>query len=243
MYHPFSIAETIKTAWDIFKKNFVTIIVYSIIAFFLVFVMGIIIGLFIPQRDFYTEMLASFILLFIQAYSTLGLYKLIFTLMDSEYYEFEISQVLPRFKMIVSYLSVVFLIGFCLVTYKKFILDYLVQYPVMATAANIIGVIVGMYLILRCMFFNTFVVDDHSGPIESLQQSFALTKDYMLKVLSILGIIIIFIAIPIFISQYFPLFSIFILFTYPFVNIILIVTYRKLVYSHQDVDDDVAETL
>ena len=28
----------------------------------------------------------------------------------------------------------------------------------------------------------------------------------------------------------------------PFVNIILIVAYRKLVYSHQDVDDDIAET-
>jgi hypothetical protein len=243
MYHPFSIAETLKTAWDIFKRNFVTIIVYSLIAFFLIFIMGIIIGLFIPQGDFYTEMLASFILLFIQAYTTLGLYKLIFTLIDSEYYEFEISQVLPRFKMIVSYLAVIFIIGFCLVTYKKLILDNLLIYPIAATAANIAGVLIGMYLILRFMFFNTFVVDDHSGPLESLQQSFALTKDYMLKVLSVLGIIILLIAIPIKISQYVPLCSIFILFAYPFVNIVLIVTYRKLVYSHKDVDDDVAETL
>ncbi|NNU33951.1 hypothetical protein HK413_06925 [Mucilaginibacter sp. S1162] len=36
--------------------------------------------------------------------------------------------------------------------------------------------------------------------------------------------------------------SIAIIFTYPFVNILLAVTYRKLVYSHQDVDDDIAET-
>ena len=28
----------------------------------------------------------------------------------------------------------------------------------------------------------------------------------------------------------------------PFVNIILIVAYRKLVYSHLDVDDDIGET-
>ena len=28
----------------------------------------------------------------------------------------------------------------------------------------------------------------------------------------------------------------------PFVNIILLVAYRKLVYSHLDVDDDIAET-
>jgi hypothetical protein len=243
MYHPFSVAETIKTAWDIFKKNFVTIIVYSVIAFFLIFIMGIIVDLLIPAGDFYTEMLASFILLFIQAYSTLGLYKLIFTLIDSEYYEFEISQVLPSIKMIASYLAVVFLIGFCIVTYGKLVVNQLPKDSVLLWIANIVGVVIGLYLILRLMFFNTFVVDDHSGPIESLKQSFALTKDYMLKVLSILGIIILLIAIPIKISQYVPLFSIFILFAYPFVNIVLIVTYRKLVYSHKDVDDDVAETL
>jgi hypothetical protein len=242
MYHPFSVAETVKTAWDIFKKNFVTIIVYSVIAFLLIFIMGIVIGLLIPSGDFYTEMLASFILVFIQAYSTLGLYKLIFTLIDSEYYEFEFSQVIPRIKMILSYLAVVFIIGFCIVTYKL-ILDYLIINLVAQLVGNVIGIIIGLYLILRVMFFNTFIVDDHSGPIESIKQSFSLTKDYMLKVLSILAIIVLLIAIPAKISQYVPLFSIFILFAYPYVNIILIVTYRKLVYSHQDVDDVIAETI
>ena len=66
MYHPFSIAETLKAAWNIFKKNFVTIIVYSIIAFVLLFVMGIVINILIPSGDFYPEMLASFVFLFIQ---------------------------------------------------------------------------------------------------------------------------------------------------------------------------------
>ncbi|WP_448700675.1 hypothetical protein ACFGVR_01625 [Mucilaginibacter sp. AW1-3] len=243
MYHPFSIAETITAAWNIFKKNFITIIVYSIIAFLLIFIMGIVIGILIPAGDFYTEMLASFILLFIQAYSTLGLYKLIFTLIDSEYYEFEFSQVVPRIKMILSYLAVAFIIGFCVVTYKILVLDNLLDNVIALTAANVVGVIIGLYLILRFMFFNTFVVDDDSGPIESLKQSFALTKDYMLRVLAILGIIVLLIAIPIKISQYVPLVSVFILFAYPFVNIILIVTYRKLIYSHQDIDDDVTETV
>ena len=35
MYHPFSVVRTIKTAWYIFEKNFVTIIVYSVISFIL----------------------------------------------------------------------------------------------------------------------------------------------------------------------------------------------------------------
>jgi len=243
MYHPFSIAETLKAAWNIFKKNFVTIIVYSIIAFLLIFIMGIVIGILIPTGDFYTEMLASLILLFIQAYSTLGLYKLIFTLIDSEYYEFEFSQVVPRIKMILSYLAVAFIIGFCVVTYKILILDNLFENVIALTAANVIGVMIMLYLILRFMFFNTFVVDDDSGPIESLRQSFTLTKDHTLHVLAILGIIVLTIAIPIKASQYFPWVSILILFAYPFVNIILIVTYRKLVYSNQDIDDDVTETI
>src|ERR1700743_574212 len=130
MYHPFSIAETIKTAWDIFKKNSVTIIVYSIIAFLLIFIMGLIVGILVPTDEFYLKMLASFILVFIQAYTTLGLYKLIFTLIDSEYYEFEFSQVVPRIKMILSYLAVAFIIGFCVVTYKILVLDNLLEKPI-----------------------------------------------------------------------------------------------------------------
>ncbi|MEB0249545.1 hypothetical protein QN344_05325, partial [Mucilaginibacter sp. 5B2] len=81
-----------------------------------------------------------------------------------------------------------------------------------------------------------------SGPIESLKQSFELTRGYILKVVLILGIIILLIALPAKLAQYYPVISIAILFTYPFVNIILAVTYRKLIYSHQDVDDDIAET-
>jgi len=33
------------------------------------------------------------------------------------------------------------------------------------------------------------------------------------------------------------------IFVIPFVNILLIVAYRKLIYSHLDVDDDITETV
>jgi membrane protein implicated in regulation of membrane protease activity len=74
-------------------------------------------------------------------------------------------------------------------------------------------------------------------------QSFKLTKGYFIKVVLILLIILILIAIPAYISGFFPLASLLIIVTYPFVSIILAVTYRKLVYSHQDVDDDVSESI
>ncbi len=36
MYHPFSVTETIGTAWSILKKNFATIAVYTLLAFVII---------------------------------------------------------------------------------------------------------------------------------------------------------------------------------------------------------------
>ena len=93
------------------------------------------------------------------------------------------------------------------------------------------------------MFFICFIVDDNSGPFESLGQSFFITKNNILKILALLAIIIVLIAIPVLIALVFSLFGIALIITYPFVNIILIVAYRKLVYSHKDIEDDLSETL
>ncbi|MDB5030664.1 hypothetical protein [Mucilaginibacter sp.] len=243
MYHPFSVTETTKTAWTILKKNFITIIVYSFISFLLLSILGIITEYLISPEAFWGKMAVSFIMIFIQAYTTLGLYKLIFTVIDSEYYEFEFRQVLPAFKGIVSYLVVVFFIAFLITTFH-FLMVRLNDYPNIQTLLENIAAIFTLYIALRVMFFITFIVDDQSGAIESIRQSFQLTKGYFFKVLIMLGIILLFIALPAALSQYdgFGFISIAIIFTYPFVNIILAVTYRKLVYSHLDVDDDIAET-
>ena len=241
MYHPFSVIETVKTAWNIFKKNFVTIIVYSAIAFVLLSILGVIITIIISPQEFAGTMLVSFLLIMVQAYTTLGLYKLIFTVIDSEYYDFEFSQVLPSFKMLWSYIVVVFILAF-VVTNLTIGIDKLNNYPNIQFTVEILAGFFGLFIALRIMFFNTFIVDDASGPLESLKQSFNLTKGYLLKVVLILLIIIFFIALPAKLAQYYPIVSIAIIFTYPFVNIILAVTYRKLVYSHKDVDDDIAET-
>ncbi|RYE11870.1 MAG: hypothetical protein EOP44_00205 [Sphingobacteriaceae bacterium] len=79
-------------------------------------------------------------------------------------------------------------------------------------------------------------MDDNSGPIESLRQSRILTKHHLLHLLALLGIMVLVIA-----SGFFLIGKI-VLVLFPFVNVILIVTYRKLVFSTMDIDDDVAET-
>ncbi|HTD99747.1 MAG TPA: hypothetical protein VK668_10685 [Mucilaginibacter sp.] len=242
MYHPFSVPETIKTSWYIFKKNFVTIIVYSVIAFILLIFLGILIELVISPETYGETMLFAIILLIVQAYSTLGLYKLIFTVIDSEYYEFEFKQVIPTFKMVISYLGAVFPIAFVVTNYNILVEFVEKHYSNFETVIKGAGDIAGLYIALRILFFITFIVDDHSGPIESFKQSFQLTKGYFLKILMILLVILVLIYLPAKTSQYYPLVSLIIIFTYPFVNIILAVTYRKLIYSHQDVDDDLTET-
>ncbi len=240
MYHPFSISDTIKTSWYLFRRNFITIIVFSLISFIVLFLLGFMVQLLIAPQEFAGTMLVSFILILTQAYTTLGLYKLIFTLIDSEFYEFEFKQIVPTFKMIISYLAVAFILAF-IITNFAIMVEYLEKYTLVDDIIKTVGVIIALYLFLRIMFFNTFIVDDHSGPIESLKQSFKLTRGYIVKVLVILAIILLFIGLPAKIAQYYPLVSVAIVFTYPFVNIILAVTYRKLVYSRQDVEDNFTE--
>jgi hypothetical protein len=242
MYHPFSVSDTIKTSWYIFKRNFITITVFSVISFILLYLLEISIELIVSPEAFAGKMFVSFLLILTQAYTTLGLYKLIFTLIDSEYYEFEFKQVIPGFKMVISYLAVAFILAF-VITNFAILVEYLENYPLVDEIVKVAGLIIALYLFLRIMFFNTFIVDDHSGPIESLKQSFKLTRGYILKILLILLVILFLIGLPAQISEYYRLVSITFAFTYPFVNIILAVTYRKLIYSHQDIDENLNETL
>jgi len=237
MYHPFSVAETIKAAWNIVKKNFVTIIIYSALAVVALIVIQLINFIFRSSADYAIQVILFFLLMIMQGYTTLGLYKLIFTLIDSEFYEFEFSQIVPSMRMVLSYITISLIFAFIVTTFNFFIIDtWLVNYPATQTIVKFFGVLVLMYLALRYMFCVCFIVDDDSGPFESLRQSFAITKGNLAKIILILLISIALIAlgvIALFIG---------IIITYPLVNIILVVTYRKLVYSHMDVDDDIAET-
>jgi len=242
MYHPFSIVDTSKTAWSIFIKNFVTIIVYSVVTFFIVGILLLLLGIFITSDNWYVGMFVSLLTLFFQSYTTLGLYKLIFTLIDSEIYEFDIRQTFPRFTMLISFVVVWLLFATILVSYK-FILDHLFPNGILMDIAIIVGAIGLMYISLRGMFSPSFIVDDDSGPLESIQQSFQLTKGYFLNTVSIFIVIIILVALPAILSKYFLWAPLFIIFSYPFVNIFLMVAYRKLVYSHKDVDDLDTETV
>jgi uncharacterized membrane protein len=101
----------------------------------------------------------------------------------------------------------------------------------------VIAFLLLMMLTMRFMFFPCFIVDDDSSAFESLRQSRTLTQDNLLKIIAVLGIVIGFIALG------FLALGVGIIVTYPFTNIILVVTYRKLVnnYTAEHQEESIAE--
>lgn len=232
MYHEFSVVETIKTSWDVLKKNIATISIFSLVAFFIVFILG-----FLVYYVFTDSLLASIgitVLFIVVSFLFLCYIKLIFRLMDKEYYDFELKEILPRVKMLFSYLLLLILVSILSVFFNHSI-DKLDN----EFTKNLLGICIGVFFEFFFLFIlpicTCFIIDDGSGPFESVGQSYYLIKGnffrYFILFLIVEGLF--FLA---------SLTLIGVIFVIPLVNIILVVTYRKLVYSHQDVEDDIAET-
>ena len=233
MYHEFSVLETLKTSWSVLKKNIVTVAVFSLIAFVVVFLLG-----FLVYYVFTDNLLASIgiTVLFIGvSFLFICFIKLIFKLMDKEYYDFEFKDIVPGFKMLLSYLLLLILVSALSV-----FLQHLIENVNSELTKNLLGICIGIFFEFFFLFIlpicTCFIVDDGSGPFESVNQSYYLIKGNFLKyfTLFILVEILFFLA---------SLTLIGVIFVIPFVNIILVVAYRKLVYSHLDVDDDISETI
>lgn len=232
MYHPFSVSDTFKTAWYLLKRNFSVISIYSLLGFLCVIVLSTIIYIFL-NGNIVTSIGIVFLLVSI-SFIFLGFIKLIFQLIDKEYYDFEFGDIVPGLKMLFSYLLLLIMVS---------TLSVLITNAIKALdeglTQNILGIVVGGFFQFFFLFYfpicACFIVDDSSGAIESVAQSFMLIKGNFLKYLLLFVIIelMVFVGTVTVIGM---------LFVIPFVNILLVVAYRKLIYSKQDVDDDLAET-
>jgi uncharacterized membrane protein len=232
MYHQFSVVETIKTSWGIIKKNFATIIVYSVISFIIV-----LIAAFVIYNVLTDDLLTSigFIVLLVGiSFIFLGFIKLIFQLIDKQFYDFDFKDIIPKAKMLFSYIVLLVIVS----TLSVFMSNAIKNLDEGITQ-NFLGILIGLFFQFFFLFYfpicTCFIVDDGSGPFESVRQSYQLIKGNFFKYF----ILFIIIETMLFIASLTILGIVFVL---PFVNIILVVAYRKLVYSHQDVDDDIAET-
>ncbi len=233
MYHEFSVVETLKGSWSLLKKNFVIILVFSIISFLIVFVLG-----FATYNIFTDDVLASISVIFLLiciSFIFLAFNRLIFRLLDKGLYEFEFRDVLPSIKMLLSYLTLLIIVSALSV-----FLTHLIENVDNELAQTVLGILVGLFFQFFFIFYfpvcTCFIVDDSSGPFESVGQSFSLIKGNFLRYF----ILFVLIEILLFVSS---ITVIGVLLVVPFVDIVLVVAYRKLIYSHQDVDDDVSETV
>jgi hypothetical protein len=233
MYHPFSVTETLSIAWHILKKNFATIAVYTLVVFVIVGGSG-----FVIYNLLNDEVLTSIgvvLLLIGISFLFLGFIKLIFQLIDKELYDFDFADIVPKVKMLISYIILLVIVSTLAVFMTnaiKYLGDGIIQ--------SILGI--GIFLFIQFFFLfyfpicACFIVDDQSGPFESVAQSFNLIKGNFVKYFLLFLLIEAMVLIG-------SLTRIGMIFVIPFVNILLVVAYRKLVYSHLDVDDEITETL
>jgi uncharacterized membrane protein len=232
MYHPFSIAETFKVSWHILKKNISTIAVYSLLAFVIVIVGGFLINDILA--DLILASIGVVILLVGVSFIFLGFIKLVFQLIDKEYYDFEFRDIVPKMKMLLSYIILLVIVS----TLAVFMTNAIKKLDEGLTQ-NILGIFVGVFFQFFFLFYfpicTCFIVDDESGPFESVAQSYRLIKGNFIKYFLLFILIELMVLLG-------TLTVIGMVFVIPFVNIILVVAYRKLIYSHLDVEDNIIET-
>jgi len=233
MYHPFSVTETLSISWNLLKKNFAVIAVYTLLSCIAVIAVSFFVNFLLINLLF--TILG--IVLFMACISLVfvGFNKLIFQLIDKEYYEFDFKDIVPRTKMFFSYMVLLGLISTLGVFVPRSIEsleDGLFKY--------LLGIFFGLFTETFCLFYfpicACFIVDDNSGPFESVIQSFQLIKGNFLKYFLLFLII----EVIVFAGAITVVGMIFVV---PFVYTLMVVAYRKLVYSHLDVDDDITETV
>lgn len=240
------IREVLTTALFILLKNFAIIIIYSLLSALVLLVIGTFSEFTNINREVLIPILIFFAIMLIQAYTTLGLYKLIFTLIDSEYYEFGFSQIVPGIKMIFTYVVLSILSAVVIAGYNVFVLGLLLKdHEIIQEIFKIIELTAMLYLALRYMFCIAYIVDDSSGVIESLRQSFHLTKSNIFKIILILCAFFIIIAIPLIgiVNYGIKLLVLLVIVIYPYINIVLAVVYRKLIHDSKGIDDITTETI
>ena len=235
MERGFSVIEVLETAWDITKKNFIVIVGYSVMAFISLFVVQFVSTFLIASSNVFINFLTLFFVLIINSIATLGFYKLAFHLIDHEEEEVTFSSVIPSWQNISSFISLTLLLGFIVATlnliyvklntlesFSEFV-ETIKDSPALVEILAAVALILVFLLTMRFMFFPCFIVDDNSTSFESLRQSRQLTENNLMKIITVLLVVVGFIVLG------FLALGVGIIVTYPFTNIVLVVTYRKLV--------------
>ncbi|MBK0383513.1 hypothetical protein I5M32_11145 [Pedobacter sp. SD-b] len=238
MEQSFSVLDILETSWDLTKKNFLIIIGYSLVAFITIALVQLIYMGMVASENVILSTIGFFSFLIVNSMANLGFYKLIFRLIDEEEEDFSVKAVIPSWKNIFSFVSITLLIGVIVATFTLVytqllkvgsfadFVETLKGKPIYLESLAVFAFILLLLAAMRFMFFPCFIVDDDSTGFESLRQSRALSQDNLIKIMVVLALVVAFIALG------FLALGIGIIVTYPFTNVILVVTYRRLVNDY-----------
>ena len=234
----FSVIDVLETSWDITRKNILVILGYSLAAFAILALVQFSSFFIMTIQNELVNMIGLFAILIANSIATLGFYKLTFNLIDNEEEKFTWNTFMPTWRNISSFMSLTLLLGLIVatltlvygklttITFFNTILEVIKSNPTYLGIAAVLAFSLLMMIAMRFMFFPCFIVDDDSSSFESLRQSKTLTQDNLLKIIAVFAIVIGFIALG------FLALGVGIIVTYPFTNVILVVTYRKLVNNY-----------
>ena len=238
MDNSFSVIDILETSWEITRKNILVILGYSLSAFAILALVQFSSFFIMTIQNEFVNMIGLFAILIANSIATLGFYKLTFNLIDNEEEKFTWNTFMPTWRNISSFMSLTLLLGLIVatltlvygklitITFFNTIIEVIKSNPTYIGIAAVLAFSVLMMIVMRFMFFPCFIVDDDSSSFESLRQSRTLTKDNLLKIIAVFAIVIGFIALG------FLALGVGIIVTYPFTNVILVVTYRKLVNNY-----------
>jgi uncharacterized membrane protein len=142
---------------------------------------------------------------------------------------------MPSIKMLLSYLTLLIIVS-ALSVFMSHLIENVDNEALQAALGVLVGLFFEFFFIFYLPICTCFIVDDSSGPFESVGQSFKLIKGNFLRYF----ILFVIIEVTLFIAS---LTLLGVLLVVPLVDMVLVVAYRKLIYSHLDVDDDVSETI
>lgn len=240
----FSISSTLSTAWDIAKKNTWVLMGFTAVQFVIMFIFSTILALFFGEPNPTSALLQNGVIQLADTFIAVAMYQVFFKILDDEG-EIEFPDFVPNFLKAINFLLVKLIMGAIAVIIISVLAGlYFMNTPDIDTSNPVswqmlpillLIIIPIFYMTLRLFFVLCFIVDQESGSIESISQSWTITRgnfwSLFVLFLVILGINILG-ALALFVG---------LLFTIPFSSLILMVAYRQMVNNYTDEEEILIE--
>ncbi|MEY3678485.1 MAG: hypothetical protein RI924_626 [Bacteroidota bacterium] len=244
MDKPFSVNETIATAWEVAKKNIWIVMGFTAVQFVIMFIFSSILAVFFGERSAAGTLLQNIIIQLADAFIAVAMYQVFFKLIDDEV-DIEFPDFVPNVMRALNFLLVKLIMGVIAVLIISAIAAvYFYNTPISKPSETfswemlpilILIAIPIFYMSIRLFFVLCFIVDQESGATESISQSWTLTSGHFWSLvwlfLLILGINILG-ALAFFVG---------LLFTIPFSSLILMIAYRQMVNQYTEEEEILIE--